>query len=647
MATLVAAACSVVVSTGGTAGAASTDSYQVTLVARQCPTYTDIMANLARNNIQESLQDLGKNSAYLPGQPISPSIETPNDPNCTPMPGWKFTFGNGIAGKVSNLSTVSGPGSPVTVQPSAPLLDPLGRPTGQSIAAATTVTLTQAQVNAALSRKLWIQGGTPTDPLVTGSLGSGYAFGALRCSIDNLNGDNVEWLGFSSGTTHVFCYYYAVHQAPAAGRIIVQKQMGAGETGTNTFHFAGTISYNPGGTFQIPVSGPAPSTGSVSFVRSAGSGVAWNFHEIAYPGFTLTSLTCTAPGGSTTTTDLSTATATVTLVPDDTVTCTYVDSATVDNNITVVKQTTDGSGGPFSFTVTPPSGPATVLTATTTAADTPVQAGTVSDVGGSGPQTYAMVETLPAPTSAGSWSVAGFECTGGTVGADGPTSPAQTVTLIPTSAVDCTYTDLFTPTGSLTITKTTLTGVGSTYFVVTPVASSPDTSGDTFSPLLTATTTRPGVAVTATQVDGSPLNPLAPGQYSIVEEGPGDSTAGAWTPVSIVCTGSSTQPTTADVLVTVTSANPHVTCAFTNTFSSATPEVTTTTVASASGSAAASSTSPGTSSNGQLAATGTDVRMPLALALGLAVLGLALIGVDRVRRSRRRVPVRPGRAPPD
>src|SRR5882672_8770453 len=38
--------------------------YQVTLAARECAQYTDIMANLARNNIQESLQDLGPDTVY-------------------------------------------------------------------------------------------------------------------------------------------------------------------------------------------------------------------------------------------------------------------------------------------------------------------------------------------------------------------------------------------------------------------------------------------------------------------------------------------------------------------------------------------------------------------------------------------------------
>ena len=49
--------------------------YFVTIAARQCPTYTDIRANRARNNIQESLKDLGADTPYAAGQPISPAIE--------------------------------------------------------------------------------------------------------------------------------------------------------------------------------------------------------------------------------------------------------------------------------------------------------------------------------------------------------------------------------------------------------------------------------------------------------------------------------------------------------------------------------------------------------------------------------------------
>ena len=80
-----------VLSAGTTAHAATVNPYQVTFVARECPNYTDIMANLARNNIQESQQDLGPDSVYRSGQPISPSLEAANDPDCTPLDGWQFT----------------------------------------------------------------------------------------------------------------------------------------------------------------------------------------------------------------------------------------------------------------------------------------------------------------------------------------------------------------------------------------------------------------------------------------------------------------------------------------------------------------------------------------------------------------------------
>ena len=81
----VAATLALVAAPGPSANAATPGAYLVTLVARQCPTYSDITANLARNNIQESLQNLGGNTAYSAGQPISPSVEQPNQPNCTPL----------------------------------------------------------------------------------------------------------------------------------------------------------------------------------------------------------------------------------------------------------------------------------------------------------------------------------------------------------------------------------------------------------------------------------------------------------------------------------------------------------------------------------------------------------------------------------
>ena len=67
----------------------------VTIVARQCPQYTDITANRARNDIQESLKDLGPDTPYDAGEPIDPDIEADSQPNCTPLPNWRFTLGTG------------------------------------------------------------------------------------------------------------------------------------------------------------------------------------------------------------------------------------------------------------------------------------------------------------------------------------------------------------------------------------------------------------------------------------------------------------------------------------------------------------------------------------------------------------------------
>src|SRR6185295_6347830 len=86
----------------------------VTIAARECPSYADIMANRARNDIQESLRDLGKNTVYKAGQPIDPGVEATNDPNCTPLPGWRFTLGTGyrtraVSGPWGSLSIVTNP----------------------------------------------------------------------------------------------------------------------------------------------------------------------------------------------------------------------------------------------------------------------------------------------------------------------------------------------------------------------------------------------------------------------------------------------------------------------------------------------------------------------------------------------------------
>jgi hypothetical protein len=296
--------------------------------------------------------------------------------------------------------------------------------------------------------------------------------------------------------------------------------------------------------------------------------------------------------------------------------------------------------------VTDPSAVTTPLIATTSEPDDPVAA-TNLDGSGFAPVlaagTYTVSEDLTSVNSAGggTWALTNFNCDGeaGTPVPNNPTAftfayPPSTPLPAPGDSLECTFTNTFTPDGTLTITKTTTGGVGTTDFVVSPVADPTDTDvpGDATDPVLSATTTQAGVAATAAQTSGSPLDPLAPGRYSIVEEGPQSSGLGTWAPVSIVCNGVSSDPTASDVLVTITATDPHVTCAFTNAFTPVEQGPSTSTTAAATATTAAP-TGPA------LAATGTDVRVPLALALVLALAGSTLLVIDRLRRTRRAVPL--------
>ena len=105
-------------STGAAQPATNTNGtvdYSVTMAARYCPTYSDVFANRARNNIMESLQDLGPDSQYTNFVAVDPSVEDGMAPQtaCKPLPNWTFAFGNGIAlnDAGTNLSYVTGTSS--------------------------------------------------------------------------------------------------------------------------------------------------------------------------------------------------------------------------------------------------------------------------------------------------------------------------------------------------------------------------------------------------------------------------------------------------------------------------------------------------------------------------------------------------------
>ena len=114
------------------AEAQSPTPLQVTYVARVCNSYSDIMANKARNNIQESLFNLGPDSTYAANGIVDPTAEQNGSPNCRPYTGWRFSTGSGYTGKTEAseyLSTVTGVfRSDIVTQASTPLLDAQGQP---------------------------------------------------------------------------------------------------------------------------------------------------------------------------------------------------------------------------------------------------------------------------------------------------------------------------------------------------------------------------------------------------------------------------------------------------------------------------------------------------------------------------------------
>src|SRR5215813_11311974 len=155
-------AVAVLAATLAIAPSAHAQTRSITYAARSCPSYADVTANLARNNIQESLQDLGDDTDYVSGEPISPAIEEPGQPNCRPIVGWRFLLGDGISGSPSvgpwgSLSQVSDPDSTsIVTEASVPLRNDNGDVTGGRVAGAVTVNLTDAQVNRAASHALWV-----------------------------------------------------------------------------------------------------------------------------------------------------------------------------------------------------------------------------------------------------------------------------------------------------------------------------------------------------------------------------------------------------------------------------------------------------------------------------------------------------------
>lgn len=271
----------------------------VTIAARECDEYTDIRANLARNNIMESLQDLGQDTLYSSGDQIDPRTEQAGQPDCRPLVGWRFTFGSsyqtravtGVWGALSKV--LNADGTSVVTRGTVPARDYQGeRVQGRHIDGATTIELSEDQVSRTGGNALWLQGGEPDDPVLYQDprFAGRYGFGALRCAIDDLNGDNVETVQFPSGVRHVFCYAYYVTPPPSSGTIVIRKEVQGSGAAAETFGFGGNVSYNPGGAFDLTAGPGAPDSETFYRAETGLGDQPWTVNENVPAGWALTDL---------------------------------------------------------------------------------------------------------------------------------------------------------------------------------------------------------------------------------------------------------------------------------------------------------------------------------------------------------------------
>lgn len=546
-----------------TIAVSATKAKLVTFVARVCSSYTDVMANRARNDIQESLHDLGPNSVYTAGQPIDPDLEAANQPDCRPLPDWQFTLGTGIeeravSGPWGSLSIVTDPfATPIVTRDVTDLLNDQGQPTGRTIEGATTIALSDDEAElASRASSLWVQGGTPSDPILDDPFPSQYGFAALRCAIDNLNGDNVEWIAYPAGASHVFCYAYYIQPPPTSGTIVVRKVVASPENATQTFAFTGNVTFNADGRFYLPVVNGAPASQTFYRAETAPGDAPWNVTEEVPPNWFLTGLECTsASGASTTRTDLTTGRADVTLAPGDTVTCTYTDSQTPPVGSLAISKTTFGGVGTFGYKVTPADGGSSV-TATATTHTPGVEAAADPASIPLAPGRYTIAETVPSSKS-GRWRLTAVHCNGESVPA---TSPV-TVTIVAGAGIACSFENRFRPFGSLRIAKETWGGVGTAGFSIYPERPAGA------EPLQqTAKVVKEGVPVLA-RGDSTRVLPL--GRYRIQEFAPAGGNTTGWALTSVVCNGKLAGSSQGAIVVRLTVQEPRLRCLFTNTFTAA------------------------------------------------------------------------------
>ncbi|HUA12618.1 MAG TPA: DUF11 domain-containing protein [Solirubrobacteraceae bacterium] len=549
-------------SASGVAQAAPGSRLLLTLAARVCPKYEDIMANRARNNIMESLRDLGPNTVYTEGQPVNPAVEETVQPNCKALPHWEFSLGSdyitrAVSGYWGSLSIITGATrEPVETKESEPLLDSRGSPTGSSIHGAVTIELNAREAELAKKGSLWVQGGTPSDPILSKRYPEQYAFGSLRCAIDNLNGDNVEWVGFPTGYTHMFCFAYYVQPPPTAGTIIIRKKIvGHGSGVPETFSFTGNVSFNPGGKFDLTVAPPSTEARTTFIRGETKTGEApWHVREEVPKDWNVSGLSCHSEKGTSETAIKPKHEATIVLAPEDTVECVYEDRFVPPAGELTVRKVSIGDTGTFGFSIKHDRRPfkeVAKVFATTLQEAFPVDA--LPAPVKVRPGNYTIDETSATP-GRGTWVVTDDGC-------DNSRGHGVHRTIYVKvesgESVSCTFRNEVRPTASLRIQKKTEKGTGSFGFAVV----SRDRPAEAI--IQTADVTREGEPFDA---HGGSTDALYFEPYLIQELPPPPTEAGHWVLVAVSCDGQDVPFQAGAAIVDITEDASSPVCVFTDRF---------------------------------------------------------------------------------
>lgn len=553
----------IIMTATGTASAAG--GYYVTFVARACPSYGDIYADGARNDSNQSLEDLEPNSRY----DRSRALVTPRSEEmglqlrCKPLRNWVFTLGRGhrpraSAGAWGSLSRVTDPYSrAIATTASAPLLDNRGDPVlgGRAIPGAVTIRLAAAQVSQAERPSgLWVQGGVPADPVLAGVHGRraapGYGFGALRCAADTVDGGNVERLLFPAGINHVFCYAYYVSSPPVSGTIVIRSEVEGVPPGpAPSFPFSGDISYAPDGfTLQ----------GGRSLAFHRAGGVTWHIAESAVADYRLTSVACRSSAG-TSTASTSGMTLSVALAAGDTVHCTFVDRWVPPRGSLTIVQLTEGGTGSFGYIVEPYNDDPTFVTATSRREGVPVNARPEGNLALLATKRYD-IQVLPPAHPAGRWTLVGADCRGRRRSIrDLPASGIWFRIVFGKNSV-CTFTSRLTPPGSIRLSSVTEGATGAGAFVIESLGSTPRQ----FDQYVGGG--HEGVAaIAAPDAPSDATDHLHRGTYRITEQTPLNAPAGTmWKLAGATCNGTAVPVRQGSITVALSREVPHLSCVFTD-----------------------------------------------------------------------------------